>query len=216
MAWALVGTNGNNSSASSPLGITKTSGGSTLRIAILARTASNDVYTAVTDTGGNTWTKRADSGASGVGRRIEIWDSVNGAAITALSAAFTGSGTALGAVFEWSGHHATPFDAATALVRASTTTPAAATVTPSASSNLVIAGCMANPNTAALDPAHRARQRSRVRVPHRPDRRGRDRPRLDAQLRVRVGARRGQLQDGRPVRADRDAVERHHRGAGEP
>ena len=149
MAWALVGTNGNNSSASSPLGITKTSGGSTLRIAILARTASNDVYTAVTDTGGNTWTKRADSGASGVGRRIEIWDSVNGAAITALSAAFTGAGTALGAVFEWSGHHATPFDAATALVRASSTTPAAATVTPSASSNLIIAGCMANPNTAA-------------------------------------------------------------------
>jgi len=118
-------------------------------VLVLARYSASDPYTTVTDDGGNTWTRRDFAPKSGsAGRRIELWTCSPTAPFTGVSAAFTGSGSALGALVRVPGASGV-VDVVLADHRSSSATPASVDITPTEADTLVLAAVQANPNLAS-------------------------------------------------------------------
>lgn len=113
----------------------------------LGRYNAADSFSAVTDDGGNTWTRVDYAPKSGTtGRRIEIWKCKPTAPFTSVSATMAG-GTSFGtaALVELTGGSGV-VNASNAIERAASLTPAAVTLTPTKPRTMVISIIQANSN----------------------------------------------------------------------
>lgn len=113
----------------------------------LGRYLAADSFTAVTDSAGNTWTRLDYAPKSGTtGRRIEVWKCTPTAPFTSVTATQNNTGFGTASLVEIQGGSGT-VNAVLALERASSTTPAAVTITPTKPNTLVLAAVQANTNT---------------------------------------------------------------------
>lgn len=136
---------------SSPLSVSYEGGTGPLYALVLASAAATTEFTAVSDNGGNTWTRQAYAPQSGaVGRRIELWTCQPNSAFSTITVTFDSAPHAYATLLEITGHNAAnPVDQVAADFRSSTTSPQPVQVTPSMGGTLAVAAVMANPNTAA-------------------------------------------------------------------
>lgn len=148
MSWVITHAASATPVTVSPLTVTYAGVAGRLYSLFLSRAVANEFFSTVTDTGGNTWTKREDTPDSGtVGRRLEIWDCVPVSSFTSITAAFAGTGQAQGTLVEIRGFESSGFlDTSFSIFRAASTTPAAASLTPSIADTLVLSAIQANSN----------------------------------------------------------------------
>lgn len=116
-------------------------------ILCISRSTAQDPFTTVTDTGGNSWTRRTYAPTSGTaGRRVEMWTCVPTSTFTSVSAAFTGSGTAYATLVELVGANAMNAVASDFRTSAQGTAPPPVTITPSVADTMAVSMCQANSN----------------------------------------------------------------------
>lgn len=116
-------------------------------LAALARSGI-DPITAVTDNGGNVWTRVTTEITGTVGRQMEWWITTATATFTSVSVAFTGPSFLTGTIVGVTGSSGV-VNAQLANFRAASTTPAAVQITPTIANTLVLAAVMANGNSQA-------------------------------------------------------------------
>lgn len=112
----------------------------------LGRYLSADSYTAVSDSGGNTWTRLATAPASGtVGRRIDLWMCKPTTPFSTVIATQNNTGFGTASLVEIQG--GSVVNAAAAIERSGSTAPAVLNVTPTKTKTMVVAIVQANPLT---------------------------------------------------------------------
>lgn len=110
----------------------------------LGRYLAADSYTAVSDSGGNTWTRVTTAPASGtVGRRIDMWICTPTVPFTSVSATQNNNGYGTAALVEIQGSSGI-VNAYNSASHSSSATPSPVLATPTKSNTLAVAICQAN------------------------------------------------------------------------